>query len=151
MKKITLILSLCFLAFAIETKANDDFSYDLNEINSELTELNQVEEIILENENQSIIVLNQEISENLSYGTKFIEFNKTAFPMQQHFSFEEMDWGAFAWGFCCCPIGFFTVAINKEKDSAQKASFWIGAGVSTVVSIITNLISLAAAGGASAI
>ena len=151
MKKITLIVSLCFLAFATETKANDDFSYDLNEINSELTELNQVEDIILENNNKSIVYLNQEISENLSYGTKFIECNKTAFPMQQHFSFEEMDWGAFAWGFCCCPIGFFTVGINKEKDSSQKASFWIGAGVSTLISIISNVITLAAGGGASAI
>ena len=146
MKKITFILSLCFLVFAIETKANDDFSYDLNEINSELTELNQIEEIILENENQSIVLLNQQISENLSYGTKFIEYNKSAFPMQQHFSFEEMDWGSFAWGFCCCPIGFFTVGINKEKNSSQKGSFWIGVGVSTVFSLISSAITAASGG-----
>ena len=146
MKKITLILSLCFLAFAIETKANDDFSYDLNEINSELTELNQVEEIILENKNKSIVYLNQEISENLSYGTKFIEYNKIHSPMQQQFSMDEMDWGSFAWGFCCCPIGFFTVAISKEKDSAQKASYWIGVGVSTVFSLISSAITAASGG-----
>ena len=131
---------------AVNTKANDDFSYDLNEINSELTELNQVEEIILENKNKSIVYLDQEISKNLSYGTKFIEFNKSAFPMQQHFSFEEMDWGSFAWGFCCCPIGFFTVAINKEKDSSQKASFWIGTGVGIVINLISS--AIAAASGA---
>ena len=104
----------------LQRLANDDFSYDLNEINSELTELNQIEDIILENNNKSIVYLNQEISENLSYGTKFIECNKTAFPMQ-HFSFEEMDWGAFAWGFVVAQLVFFTVGINKEKDSSQKA------------------------------
>jgi hypothetical protein len=146
MKKITLILSLCLIMLAVNTKANDDFSYDLNIINTELAELNQVEKIILENENQSIIVLNQQISENLSYGTKFIEYNKIHSPMQQQFSMEEMDWGSFAWGFCCCPIGFFTVAISKEKDSAQKASYWIGVGVSTVFSLISSAITAASGG-----
>ena len=106
MKKIILIISLCLFAFAIETKANDDFSYDLNEINSELTELNQVEEIILENKNKSIVYLNQEISENLSYGTKFIEYNKIHSPMQQQFSMDEMDWGSFAWGFVVVQLVF---------------------------------------------
>ena len=146
MKKTTLILSLCLLVLTVAIKANDDFSYDLNNINTELAELNQVEKIILENENQSIIVLNQQISENLSYGTKFIEYNKIHSPMQQQFSMEEMDWGSFAWGFCCCPIGFFTVAISKEKDSAQKASFWIGVGVSTVFSLISSAITAASGG-----
>ena len=61
-------------------------------------------------------------------------------PLGTNFSIEDMDWGAFAWGFCCCPIGFFVVAVNSNKDSNQKLSFWIGWGVSVVLSTISSAI-----------
>lgn len=62
------------------------------------------------------------------------------------FSLDDMDWGAFAWGFCCCPVGFFVVAVNGNKDNDQKLSYWIGFGVSTLISVITTVAS--AVGGA---
>jgi len=49
------------------------------------------------------------------------------------FDFDDMEWGAFAWGFCCWPVGFFTVAINDETTKDEKASYWIGVVVSAVV------------------
>jgi hypothetical protein len=54
-------------------------------------------------------------------------------PLMQNFSIDDMDWGSFAWGFCCWPIGFFVVAINKNKDGDQKLSFWIGLAVNVVL------------------
>jgi hypothetical protein len=60
-------------------------------------------------------------------------------PLMQNFSIDDMDWGSFAWGFCCWPIGFFVVAINKKKDSDQKLSFWIGMGVSVVLGAIGSI------------
>lgn len=65
----------------------------------------------------------------------------SANPLAPNFSFDDMDWGAFAWGFCCWPIGFFVVAINSSKDSDQKASYWIGTATSFVLGTIGALTS----------
>ena len=51
---------------------------------------------------------------------------------------DDMDWASFAWGFCCWPVGFFVVVTNKDKDSNQKKSFWIGLGTSFVLSLISG-------------
>ena len=64
-------------------------------------------------------------------------------PLGTAFTLDDMDWGAFAWGFCCCPIGFFVVAINQNKDQNQKISFWIGWGVSFLISSISSALQAA--------
>ncbi len=55
------------------------------------------------------------------------------------FSIDQMDWGAFAWGFCCCPVGFFVVAVNKNKSSESKISYWIGWAAGIVVNSISTV------------
>lgn len=62
------------------------------------------------------------------------------------FAFEDMDWAAFAWGFCCCPVGLFVVALNKDKEQEQKMSYWIGVGTNVVLSTISSIVRVAAAG-----
>ena len=49
-----------------------------------------------------------------------------------------MDWASFAWGFLCCPIGFFVIITNKDKDSSQKKSFWIGTITGVILGAITG-------------
>ncbi|MGB3468652.1 MAG: hypothetical protein WBA74_25430 [Cyclobacteriaceae bacterium] len=57
------------------------------------------------------------------------------------FSIDDMDWGSFAWGLLCCPIGFFVVAINGNKSKEQKTSFWIGWGVGVVLNLLTTAVA----------
>jgi hypothetical protein len=57
---------------------------------------------------------------------------------QSAFGLGEMEWGSFAWGFCCWPVGFFVVAINSNKSQNEKISFWIGMGVSVVLTAISG-------------
>ena len=54
------------------------------------------------------------------------------------FTIDDMDWGSFAWGFCCCPIGFFVVAINDDKTQEQKTSYWIGVIAGVVLDVISS-------------
>lgn len=56
----------------------------------------------------------------------------------QGFDWNNFDWGSGLWGFLCCPIGFFVVAVNKNKTKDQKISFWIGVAAGAVLSAITS-------------
>ena len=128
MKKI--LLSLCLALVGLTSQAAvsaNDFQYDENLVTSEFQEVTALENSLLTN-NFSL----NEVPESPALAG-YLSAMATPAP----FSIDDMDWGAFAWGFCCFPVGFFVVAVNKNKTSDEKLSFWIGVGVSTVLSAIT--------------
>jgi hypothetical protein len=131
MKKLLTLAFVCCLGLnAFATVSADDFSYDAVAFETEMTSLNQLEqEVNLHGFSLTEVQASDKWSNELA-----------GLGLQQAgWSIEDMDWGSFAWGFCCFPIGFFVVAINSNKSNDQKLSFWIGAIVSTVTSAITYL------------
>lgn len=133
-----LLLTLVLVATSLLANASNASLFQLNEsdLNSEFSELNQLE-LIVENDasmNFEMALTKNLISENMV-------FNNSLNTMQDDFV---MQWEGFLWGFLCCPIGFFVVAVNKNKTKNDKLSFWIGVAAGTVVSAITNAMMAAA-------
>ena len=143
MKKIsTFIVALSFIFNASASNA-DLFSYDLSEINTELSDLEVVENVIAQNQNSTIDEINRKIINNNFLNSSFDTNYKSSLIARNAFTMDDMDWGAFAWGFCCWPVGLFVVATNKDKEQSQKKSYFIGCGSSTIVSIAGYLIQIA--------
>lgn len=127
MKKIILSLSLMLMAsWSMATTTASDFILDEQTFQSEMAALDQLEQ-------------------ELSAPTFTTASSNSSVLFAQHglqqsaFGFDDMEWGPFAWGFCCWPVGFFVVAINSNKSKNEKLSFWIGMGVSAVLSAIGSL------------
>ncbi len=127
MKKIILALSICFMAsWSMATTTASDFMLDEQTYQSEMAALDQLEQ-------------------ELSTPTFSTTSSSSAMVFAQHglqqsaFGLDDMEWGPFAWGFCCWPVGFFVVAINSNKSKNEKLSFWIGTAVSVVFSAIGSL------------
>lgn len=64
------------------------------------------------------------------------DLNWNQFNANAAFSISDMDWGSFAWGLCCWPVGLFVVLINSNKDSDQKMSYLIGVACVVVINLI---------------
>lgn len=135
-----LLALVCFIGMQTNVKAENanDFSFDETEFHQEMSSLTEVEQIA---KTQGLTY--NSLQSHDKYASLLTEMGMT----QASFSFEDIDWTSFAWGFCCWPVGFFVVAINKNKDSDQKLSFWIGVITSAVVG---GLGALGTAGGAGA-
>ncbi len=130
------ILVMLSFSFVYATNTASLFQYDKASVESEFSELNQLEQYVHNHESGSIRNM-----EHLSKVMGVMQDDEEAASSDNGFAMDDMDWGAFAWGFCCCPIGFFTVAINSNKTNDQKLSYWIGVGVSTVLSAISTAAS----------
>lgn len=137
MKRLLLAVAACFVIASSSYATNADL-FELNEekINAEFAELNKLEAYVSMNENVTIHNIYQEnaglvTGMNLSYGPE---------GMMGHnrFSLDEMEWGSFAWGFCCWPIGIFTVLLNNDKGSNHKISFFIGLGTSVLLGALSS-------------
>jgi len=144
MKRIsTLMFALAFMFNASASNA-DLFSYDLSEISTELSDLEVVENVITYNQNSTIEEINKKIINNNFLSSSFDTDYKSSLALRAGL-IDDMDPGAFAWGFCCWPVGFFVVVTNKDKESNQKKSYFVGLGISTVLGIISAVLQLAAA------
>ena len=143
MKRIsTLILAFAFIFNA--SASNDDlFSYDLSEINTELSDLAVVENVITQNQNSTIDEINRKIINNNFLSSSFDTNYKSSLMARNAFTLDDMDWGAFAWGLLCCPVGFFVVVTNKDKEKAQKTSFFTGWLTAVIINSITYIVALA--------
>lgn len=131
MKKLLALAFVCCLGMnAFASVSADDFSYDAVAFETEMTSLNQLEQDVNMN---GFSLTEVESSDKWSSQLAGLGLN------QASWSISDMDWGSFAWGFCCWPVGFFVVAINSSKSNDQKLSFWIGTGVSIVLSAISTL------------
>lgn len=134
MKKIVLLnVALLFIAataFGENSKAQL-FSYDKKEVRSEFAQLNQLEQYVNVHEGATLSEI-----QTFYDAPKFAGPNRKSSVMSPMFDFDDMDWGSFAWGLCCCPVGVFTVALNDSKSSDEKTSYWIGVISSAVICAI---------------
>ncbi len=114
------------------------FSYDADELNTEFSELQVMETMIITNQNLTITDFERMDADWLSY----IDLGamKVASPVQAMFGFNDLDLVSFAWGFCCCPVGFFTIINNENKSSDEKTSFWFGVLGGTVLGYYPALV-----------
>ena len=131
MKKTTLLIAA--LLVSVITFAGQADLFDVNEqaINQEFSNLTQLENFVSTNNFVSL----DEIAATNSYDLSAINVNSLSTSGQGDFSFA---WDGFLWGFLCCPIGFFVVAINGDKSKDQKMSFWIGVGAGVLFSALTS-------------
>ncbi|RUA32164.1 MAG: hypothetical protein DSY77_12140 [Bacteroidetes bacterium] len=137
MKRLLLAVAACFVLASSSYATNADL-FELNEekINAEFAELNELETYVSMNENitlHSIYEKNAGLVDgmNLSYGPE-------GMMARNGFTLDDMEWGSFAWGFCCWPIGIFTVLLNNDKGSNHKISYFIGLGTSVVLGALTS-------------
>lgn len=107
--------------------AINDFSYDKIELSENFSEIDLISNYIDQNE----ITFN-ELSKNHLFEGNIELTNQIS--VKPNLKFEDVDWGAFAWGFCCFPVGIFTVLINDKKDQKSKDSLWAGLGASSILS-----------------
>lgn len=114
----------------------DLFQLDEAAMEAQLHELNEVDKILQRNEGFTI----EDIQKQDVLAGITLDVNGMAAPQ---FGISDMDWGAFAWGFCCWPIGLFTVILNDNKDSDSKISYLIGVGTGVVLGAISYVIRLA--------
>jgi hypothetical protein len=130
------IFFLIALLGAINANALDAglFSMDENVIEYEFEALHELEKYIETSGFISLVEVkatNPGILNQLNASSNFS-------PNQLNFGFDDMNWGAFACGFCCWPIGFFTILLNGNKDSDDRISYLIGAGISIIIGAISQ-------------
>ncbi len=137
MKKLFVILlffSTCLSSYAGNA---DKFSYNADELQNEFSDLQSLESMFIGNQNLTIADFEQMDIDWLNRID--LENMKCASPVQAMFGVDDMEWGAFAWGFCCSPIGFFLVAISDEKSNNEKLSYWIGVVISSLLGSIAAI------------
>ncbi len=94
------------------------FELDESAMNDQLVSLDALEARLKETPEVTAAALKAEFT-NLNSS-----FNGRS--MAAGFDFDDIEWDAFAWGFCCFPVGMFTVVLNDESTNDDKASYWIG-------------------------
>ena len=145
MKKISTLLLAFAIIFNVSASNADLFSYDLSEISTELSDLKVVENVLSLNQNSTIEEINTQIISNNFLSSSFDTKYKSSFISRNAFTIDEMDWGSFAWGLLCCPVGFFVVVTNKDKEHAQKTSFWVGWLTAVIINTVSYVVGFAAA------
>ena len=134
MKKIiSIVLLFCFV-----TSFSSSYVYDAQSLNNEFVDLDKVEEQYFAHKQNGTT---QEYKLEFEEGP-IVSADPFGASQINEFYF---DFEGFAWGFCCCPIGFFVIAINDNKDEDQKKSFWIGVVASAALSALGSLLSFASA------
>jgi hypothetical protein len=123
---LTCIFLSALVNFSFASKS-DLFAYDKAGLQTELSDVQQLETYVLSNPGTTI----SQIQENPEFSP--VAKSLSANPLSPQFSLDNMDWGAFAWGFCCWPVGFFVVILNKSKDNDSKISYLIGVATAFVL------------------
>lgn len=106
------------------------FNYDQEKINHEMISLDKLENYILSQGHADNDVL---VASNIDLTTNALN------PAGLAFGIEDVEWGSFAWGFCCWPVGIFTVILNDEKDKNHKISYFAGIITSAIIGAIGRL------------
>ncbi len=127
MKKILFIITFCHCA-CLSLASNKDFTYDKILLAQEFIDVNEAN-CWIETTDASYL----DFQSNHYLYRKINLSNHIA--VQPNFSFEEMEWLSFAWGLCCCPIGFFVVTLDKDSSKEDKTSFWIGVLAGIIISV----------------
>ena len=129
MKKFLLAAALVFAAYVNNSFAStaDAFAYDENTVSAQLTEATQIENYVAANGDVTFTELQADA--NAASALNLGNFNANT----ASFTFDDMNWKAFFWGFCCWPIGIFTVLIKSDSTREDKISFVIGVIVDVVI------------------
>jgi hypothetical protein len=131
MKKYFLLaIALFVTCFAFAGNA-DLFKVDEQALNNEFSDLSALENYVVAN---NFVSLNEIETGNL-YDLSGLNVNSMGATSSGNFTFQ---WEGFLWGFLCCPVGFFVIAINESRDHDQKMSYWIGVAAGVVLSAITS-------------
>lgn len=110
--------------------------FDVNEaaIEAQFEQIDAVESFVVAND---ITFTEMETEGHLAqFDLNWNAFDNSAAPM---FGISDMDWNSFICGFCCWPLGIFTVLLNDNKDSDQKTSYLVGAGVGLLWNLIASI------------
>ncbi len=129
-KTLLLTISLFFASLTFAGNA-ELFSVDEQALNEEFADLSALENYVVEN---NFVSLTQ-IETGKMFDLSEINLKTMGTSSQSDFMFV---WDGFLWGFLCCPIGFFVVAVNENKDHDQKISYWIGVAASTVLGALSS-------------
>ncbi|MFT6855580.1 MAG: hypothetical protein ACJA0X_001554 [Cyclobacteriaceae bacterium] len=135
---LVIVLMSSNAAFALSTNSIEieerDLVLNINNFEEDFLELNELESIILAQGTYDLSELKKVIDKDLIDTMSSINSMKST----QGFDFSNFDIVSGLWGFLCCPIGFFVVAVNKDKSKDEKISFWLGVAVTTVISAATS-------------
>ncbi len=127
MKKVLLIFFMSLFTVTLFAGNTELFNLDETALEAQFQELTTLENFVLSNTNVTAIDLNSNGFDMAGYD----------FSTEMASNFEFM-WEGFLWGFLCCPVGFFVIAIDDDEPKDNKMSFWIGVGASVVLSAITT-------------
>jgi hypothetical protein len=130
MRKLIAFFLLAVYSSTFATK----YTLDENSLDKEFKNLNNIEEQVQKSNFDTSVM--KEITSNPA--STIVSAEPLSINQANEFY---MDWESFAWGFCCCPVGFFTVAVNNNKDSDMKTSYWIGVASYIVLSSISAGVS----------
>jgi hypothetical protein len=132
MKKFLLVAALTFAAYVNNSFAStaDLFAYDESNVSTQLTETTQIENYVTSN--SDVTLSEMQSDEKLTTTLNLANFNANA----ASFTFDDINWKAFAWGFCCWPIGLFTVVFKSSSTREDKISFFIGWGTIVVLNLV---------------
>lgn len=119
---------------------NSEFSYDKNALKNEFSQLDKIETYIDETN-----ATYAELSNSTSFKDN-IELTN-AIAVKPNLKFEDVDWGAFAWGFCCWPIGVFTVLLKDDVEKDSKNSFFAGIASRVIVTSVAYVVYIGIALG----
>jgi hypothetical protein len=126
MKKVTLLFTMMlFVVVANANNKTDLFTLDQDKFDVAMAELNDLEVFVEANgiaNYAELTAKNAALTYNLSLNADLSGFERDSF------GFDDMEWGSFLWGFCCWPIGLFTVLLNDSKGRNHKISYFIGIG-----------------------
>lgn len=141
MKQFLTIAFFLLMASSSSFAINADlFQIDDQAIQTELSELTQLESLVAENP----ALTYNEISSSLDFE---LESNSYAL-MASKFTLDDMEWIPFLWGFLCCPVGLFVVVTNDSSTKDEKTSYWLGVAANVVISGIVNIIVYTSANNA---
>ena len=131
MKKFLLVAALTFAAYVNNSFAStaDLFAYDETTVSAQLSETTLIENYVTSN--TDVTLSEMQSDESLSSSLNLSNFNSNA----ASFTFDDINWKAWAWGFCCWPIGIFTVILKSSSTREDKISFVIGILTGVVLSI----------------
>lgn len=131
MRKLITTFIIAMFAFSYSGLASNAelFEVDRQALQTEFSDLTEIEAYVLANQGVSL----DEMQTNPLIVSMDLNILRTASPMGAMFSIDDMDWGSFAWGLLCCPIGFFVVGINGDSTQDEKTSYWIGVIVSAIL------------------
>lgn len=134
MKKLLLVAALFVAAISNKSIASsaDLFAYDDNQVTVELAQVTTIENYVTTHEDVTLTILQSDAT--IVNQLDLAKFNSST----ASFTFDDMNWKAFAWGFCCFPIGgaigIFTVLLKDDSTREDKISYFIGLGVGFILS-----------------